>query len=255
MKIEVSLRLCSFALCALLGSCTSLLPAPTPLRTIEYAAASTPGKCLFVMLPGMGDHAETFEQRGFVEEVRKTQRSIDIRTTDATIGYYMQGTMLDRLEQDVIAPAKARGYQEIWLLGPSMGGFGSLFYSRAHTADVTGVLAMAPFLGDKKLIKEISTAGGLMKWQAPARVEKMDRDNYQREMWRWFQAIAQHKEKAPLIFMGYGTSDHLAPADSMLGVVLPPSRVYLTDGKHEWPAWQRILQAFLASPEFASHCH
>ena len=239
---------------ALASGCAGMLPAPAPMRSIEYAAGAAPAQCLFVLLPGMGDHAEAFAQRGFVETLRKSGRSIDIRAADATFGYYMKGTMLERLSADVIAPARARGYQEIWLAGPSMGGFGSLFYSHAHPADVTGVLAIAPFLGDRGLIEEITRAGGLEKWQAPARVEVMNADNYQREMWRWLQAATQGKEPGPLIFAGYGTGDKLRAADSLLTAELPPARVFLTDGKHEWPAWQRVLQGFLASPDFSSHC-
>jgi pimeloyl-ACP methyl ester carboxylesterase len=207
-----------------------------------------------VLLPGAGDRAETFEQRGFVEELRNRSLSIDIRATDATFGYYMKGTILERLATDVIAPAKAHGYKEIWLAGPSMGGFGSLFYARAHTADITGVLTIAPFLGDKDLIAEITATGGLKKWQAPARVDEMNRDNYQREIWRWLQAATQGKEAAPLIFAGYGTSDGLSAADSLLAAELPPARVFLTTGAHEWPAWQRVLKSFLDSPDFATHC-
>lgn len=244
----------TIALGALLGGCTPFTQAPTPLRSIEYASTAAPAKCLFVLLPGAGDRAETFEQRGFVEELRSRSLSIDIRATDATFGYYMKGTILERLTTDVIAPAKARGYQQIWLAGPSMGGFGALFYARAHTADVTGVLAIAPFLGDKELIAEITAAGGLKNWRAPARVEKMNRDNYQREIWRWLQAATQGKEAAPLIFAGYGTSDGLSSADALLTAELPPARVLLTTGKHEWPAWRRVLQGFLDSPDFASHC-
>ena len=242
------------ALGALLGGCAPFAQAPTPLRSIEYASAAPPAKCLFVLLPGAGDRAETFEQRGFIEELRSRSLSIDIRATDATFGYYMKGTILDRLAADVIAPAKARGYQEIWLAGPSMGGFGSLFYARAHTADITGVLSIAPFLGDKDLIAEITAAGGLKNWHAPARVDDMNRDNFQREIWRWLQAATQGKEAAPLIFAGYGTSDGLSAADSLLTAELPSSRVFLTTGKHEWPAWHRVLQSFLDSPDFASHC-
>ena len=248
------MRFIPAVLSVLLCSCTSMFPAPVPLRSIEYSKSSTPAKCLFVMLPGMGDRAEAFEQRGFVAELRGRPLSIDLRAADATFGYYMKGTMLERLSADVIAPAKARGYREIWLLGPSMGGFGSLFYARAHTADITGVLAIAPFLGDDDLIKEISDAGELKNWHAPARVDAMNRDNYQREMWRWFQAVTKGDESAPLLFAGYGTSDKLRIADSLLAAGLPPARVFLTDGKHEWPAWRRVLDSFLDSPEFASHC-
>ena len=90
----------------------------------------------------------------------------------------------------------------------------------------TGVLAIAPFLGDRKLIEEISAAGGLAKWNAPPRVETMNPDNYQREMWRWFQAVAQGKESAPLLFAGYGRSDKLSAADSLLAAELSKCSVH-----------------------------
>src|SRR5215207_3601502 len=102
---------------ALASGCAGVLPAPSPMRSIEYADVA-PAKCLFVFLPGMGDRAETFEQRGFVETLRKSGRSIDIRAADATFGYYMKGTMLERLTTDVITPVRARGYREVWLAGP-----------------------------------------------------------------------------------------------------------------------------------------
>jgi pimeloyl-ACP methyl ester carboxylesterase len=230
------------------------MSAPTPLRTVEYNSPSRPAKCLFVLLPGAGDPAERFRDQGFVEDLQNTNRSIDIRAVNATIGYYMKGTLLDRLEADVITPAKAHGYQEIWLAGPSMGGLGSLLYSRMHSADITGVLAIAPFLGDRDLIEEIAAAGGLERWQAPPRVDTPSRDNYQRELWRWLQAATQGLEAAPVIFLGYGASDRLSRADSLLAQALPTSRVLLTTGGHEWPTWRRVLGAFLQSPEFATHC-
>lgn len=235
--------------------CAALMPAPTPMRVLQYQSLSQPAKCLFVLLPGAGDHAEHFLEKGFVEDLQNTKRSIDIRAVDATMGYYMKGTLLDRLETDVIAPAKARGgYEEIWLMGPSMGGLGSLLYSHAHTSGVTGVLTIAPFLGDQDVIEEIAAAGGLKQWQAPPRADAMGADNYQRELWRWLQAATQGREATPTIFLGYGTSDRLRRADSLLAESLPSSRVFLTTGGHEWPTWRRVLASFLQSPEFATHC-
>jgi pimeloyl-ACP methyl ester carboxylesterase len=246
--------ICIALAATLQAGCVALMPAPTPLRTVEYANSSQPAKCLFVLLPGAGDNAERFRDQGFVEDLQTSNRSIDIRATDATMGYYMKGTVIDRLQADVITPAKARGYQEIWLVGPSMGGLGSLLYSRAHSAEVTGVLAIAPFLGDPDVIEEITAAGGLRQWQAPPRNDAMSRDNYQRELWRWLQAATEGREGAPTIFLGYGTSDRLSRADSLLADALPASRVFLTTGGHEWTTWRRVLASFLESPEFATHC-
>jgi len=247
-------RLFTTLAAAAMAGCVGPMAAPTPLRSLEYSNPSGPAKCLFVLLPGMGDRAESFERRGFVAELRAHALSADIRATDATFGYYMRGTFLDRLAADVIAPAKARGYREVWIMGPSMGGFGALFYAHAHTADISGVLAIAPFLGDRDVIEEITAAGGLKNWKPPAPVEPMDRDNYQREMWRWLQAVTQGRETAPPIYLGYGNADKLAPADSLLRAELPPSHVFMTDGMHEWGAWRRVLKSFLDSSAFAGRC-
>jgi pimeloyl-ACP methyl ester carboxylesterase len=238
----------------LLSACIGPMSAPTPMRYVDHPAATSPAKCLFVFLPGRGDRAETFEQRGFVEALRKRSLSIDVRSADATFGYYTRGAFVERLATDVIAPAKQRGYDEIWLVGPSMGGFGSLFYSRSHADEITGVLAIAPFLGDRDVIEEIANAGGLKPWRAPARAETVDRNNFERELWRWLQAATQGKERAPLLFAGYGKADRLSVADALLTAELPPQRVFLTEGGHEWPAWRRILDSFLDSPDFAGRC-
>ena len=77
---------------------------------------------------------------------------------------------------------------------------------------------------------------------------------------RFSSACLQHAARlrtslpAPAIFLGYGTSDRLSRADSLLAAALPASHVFLTTGGHEWPAWRRVLGSFLQSPEFATHC-
>jgi pimeloyl-ACP methyl ester carboxylesterase len=247
-------RILAVAMTLALAGCIGSMSAPVPMRYVDHPAATSPAMCLFVFLPGRGDRAETFEQRGFVEALRARSLSIDVRSADATFGYYTRGAFIERLSTDVIAPAKSRGYEEIWLVGPSMGGFGSLFYSRAHADEITGALAIAPFLGGRDVIEEITKAGGLKQWRGPARVETPDRNTFERELWRWLQAATQGKEKAPLLFVGYGTADRLSTADALLAAELPPSHVFLTDGGHEWAAWRRVLDRFLDSREFAPHC-
>jgi pimeloyl-ACP methyl ester carboxylesterase len=203
----------------------------------------------------MGDEAEDFARKGMVEEVQHRGLSIDVVAANATFGYYSRGILTERLSADVMAPRLARGYQQVWLIGNSMGGFGTLFYSRQHTSEITGVLALSPYLGDDDLIDEIYQAGGLDKWKAPPRVDKMNNDNYQREILRWLQAATRGQEPAPILNIGFGDKDKLARADQLLAAVLPADRVYHDGGAHEWDSWRRLLSQFLDKGPLASACH
>lgn len=236
--------------------CLRWFPAPTPMRSVQWNQSMTGSRarCLVVFLPGMSDRAEDFDGNGFVAEVRKHDLAVDVVAANATIGYYARGTFPRRLASDVIGPARTRGYQQVWLFGVSMGGLGTFWYSRAHTADVTGVLALAPYLGERELTDEIEAQGGLARWRGPPRVEVMNEDNYQREIWRWLQAVTRGHEQGPIIYLGYGTADDLARQDSLLAAALPRGHTYRIDGGHDWKTWRLLLARFLQSSAFARDC-
>lgn len=246
--------LLSIVLLAASSGCAGLFPAPAPMKAIDWKAEK-PARCLIVFLPGRGDDAEYFETRGFVSEVQRRKLAVDMVAADAWLGYYLRGTLTPRLHLDVVRPRLYRDYQEIWLVGMSMGGLGTLLYSRQRPAfEVTGVLALAPFLGDRNLLDEIAAQGGLARWQAPPRSEPMNERNYQRELWRWLQAVTQQREPGPLLYLGYGRDDRLAAADSLLGAELPKDRVFVADGGHDWGTWLTLLRRFLDTSEFAARC-
>jgi pimeloyl-ACP methyl ester carboxylesterase len=226
------------------------------MRSVAWPLRATAGRarCLVVFLPGFGDSAEDFEDNGFVAEVSKRRLSVDMVAAHATLGYYARGTLQDRLATDVIAPARARGHEQVWLVGMSMGGMGTLLYSRAHAAEVTGVLALAPYLGDGDLIDEVHEQGGLASWQAPARVDALNEDNYQREIWRWLRALSRGEERGPNLYLGYGRSDKLRHADALMATALPPDHTYLIDGAHDWRTWKVLLGQFLDASDFARSC-
>ena len=50
----------------------------------------------------------------------------DVWLADCALGYADNGTLFERLRDDVIAPAQRAGYPRIWLVGISLGGFASL---------------------------------------------------------------------------------------------------------------------------------
>ncbi|HVY28324.1 MAG TPA: alpha/beta hydrolase-fold protein [Polyangiaceae bacterium] len=238
-----------------LCGCTNIIfPAPVPMRAVDYPAKKEPAKCLVVFLPGMGDEAEDFSKNGLVQEVLHRGLSIDVVAANATFGYYTRGIFSERLATDVMAPRTTRGYEQVWLIGNSMGGFGTLFYSRQHTTEITGVLALSPYLGEDDLIDEIYAAGGLHQWKAPARVEKMTDDNYQRELMRWLQAVTSGKEPSPNLYLGFGDKDKLRRADELLAAVVPADHLYRDPGAHEWDSWHRLLTKFLDQGPLASSC-
>jgi pimeloyl-ACP methyl ester carboxylesterase len=249
------MKLClALAIVSLTFGCARFLPSPTPMQWIRYnALPDHAARCLLVLLPGAADDDTAFFRQGFVDDVKARHLSVDVVSANATLGYYAKGIVWDRLAEDVVEPARARGYEHTWLAGISMGGLGALVYPRLHPGTVDGVMAMAPFLGDV-VIDEIGAAGGVDKWQAPAPVEKVNAGNYQRELWRWLKEVTGGAEKGPEIYLGFGTSDRLAPANRLLAGRLPPDHVYMTEGDHDWPPWRQQWGTFLDKSDLSAQC-
>src|SRR5262249_13406353 len=156
-----------------------------PMTKLDYAV-NPPAKCLVVLMPGAGSNAGDFEKEGFVKKLQDSGLSLDVVAANATIGYYFRESMIPRLHEDVVGPLLQKPYEKKWMMGMSMGGFGSLFYAAHYPKEFDGVFAMAPWLGDEKLHREIREAGGLKKWKAPPEAP-MNGDNYQEQLWRWLQ--------------------------------------------------------------------
>ncbi|MDP3169768.1 MAG: alpha/beta hydrolase, partial [Polaromonas sp.] len=102
------------ALCAallLLSGCSFLRPATVPLATDrDLAACSAKADTLLVFLPGAYSTIDEFVREGFVQEVRQRRLAADIVMVDAHMAYYNNRTVVDRLDTDVLAPARAAGY-------------------------------------------------------------------------------------------------------------------------------------------------
>jgi len=195
---------------------------------------------LLVLLPGRADTPEDFEKQGFVAMARRAGPDIDVVAADATLGYYARATLPTRLAQDVVEPARGRGYRSIWLAGVSMGGLGTLYYAKNRPETVAGVLAIAPYLGSDDVIEEIERAGGLANW-TPA--SPLDPDDWERALWVWLKKCAAQQGVCPAIFLGYGEADKLARSDRLLAATLPPDHVLVVPGGHEWEPWRRIFAA------------
>jgi pimeloyl-ACP methyl ester carboxylesterase len=233
------------SLVALSGlGCGLFFRAPTPVPTLSYPSADAPSQ-LLVLLPGRGDRAQSFADAGIIDIARKAVPRADVISVDATLGYYIHRNLSERLEADVMSPARAHGYRSIWLAGISMGGLGSALFAQRHPTEVAGILLVAPFLGDEPILAEIEAAGGLGRWQAAA----ADPDDYQRELWRWFAGCARKPGSCPRILLGFGSSDRFVRAHRLLAAVLPPADVVEVPGGHEWAPWRALFAALLPKTE------
>ena len=188
------------------------------MRTIAHPGAGVAGGDLVVFLPGRGDRAEDFEERGFLAAAREAGLDADVLAVDAHLAYYYKRVIMDRLWEDVVLPARARGYRRVFIVGISLGGLGAL-------------------------TREIETAGGLARWSGGP----SERDF--RGVWSFLRGYATGEARPPL-WLAYGESDRYAYGHRLLASVLPGDRVLVTPGGHDWKAWDRLWREFLARGAF-----
>ncbi|HFE45054.1 MAG TPA: alpha/beta fold hydrolase [Nannocystis exedens] len=237
-------RLALLALTAALGlfACTSS-PKNKALAALRHPAASTRSDTLLVFLPGAGDPPSAFAKHSFVAAVRESRAPVDILAVDAHIGYYLDRTLVDRLWQDIISPAKSAGYNEIWVVGISMGGLGALLFAQEHSESIDGIVLLAPYLGKKRTLRAIATAG-VRNWQPDPKPGSFDY-----ELWRWLKGYQQSNASRPALYLGYGTDDPSASAHALLAELLPKTHIFTAPGDHDWTVWTPLWRRILASPE------
>ena len=73
--------------------------------------------------------------------------------------------------------------------------------------------------------------------QGPGVPEDIDR-----RIWHWLQR--QGPGTTPL-HLGYGREDRFAPAHALMARSLPPERVTVLPGGHDWPVWTALWQHHL----------
>jgi pimeloyl-ACP methyl ester carboxylesterase len=205
-------------------------------------------RCLLVMLPGRGDSDEVFAEHGFIEDLRARKLSVDTVSANATLGYYAKQTIGDRLDADVIEPARLEGYEQIWFAGVSMGGLGSIIMARRHGPKLAGIILIAPFLFDD-ILDEIEAAGGLARWKPdPAAT------NYEQLTWKWLKNATETPSSSPSVYLASGDQDRLSRGHRLLGAALPPERRFRVRGGHDWGPWRKLWRDFLDRSDFAARC-
>jgi pimeloyl-ACP methyl ester carboxylesterase len=231
----------------------ALVPKPDPTKPLVaawyLAKPGEHGERLFVFLPGRGDRVWDFVRRGFVALAQSCVSSLDCVAVDATIGYYLDGSVAGRLQREIIEPARRRGYREIWLVGVSMGGLGAFFHERKYPGEVTGMILLAPFVGDDpKLFAEIDAAGGPTPWACsqPAVPAQPNKAKFQRELWLFLGRLKIDTDPQLQIWVAYGDADRLRAGIERLISLIPPRCVSRLKGGHTWEVWTKGFAEILA---------
>lgn len=216
----------------LMLGCAANRPTQDELPATWFPAhADTRSDTLLVLLPGARDRGDGFEREGVVDLVREHRPDWDVVVVDAHMGYYRERSFVDRLEKDIILPARAQGYRKLWLSGPSLGGFGSLLYLCAgDSAHITGVIALAPHLGGRPILADIEQAGGPLRWESGT----AGRD-FERALWTCLREGVDTE-----IWLGWGRFDRMDRGNRLLAELLPDERVLVIDGGHRWPTWREL---------------
>lgn len=236
------------ATAALATGCTHLVTAPTPMRAkYDRVDPAKRARCLLLMLPGIGDDDTDFADRGFLADLRERNLSVDTIRANATLGYYARRTVGDRLEADLLGPNRA-GYEQVWVLGLSMGGLGSIVLAERPGIALTGMILMAPFLG-KDIVSEIRAKGGLAAWDGKSKARDFEHD-----IWVWLKAATAPAASAPPIYLLTGDQDKFAAAHRLLADALPAERRFRRYGGHDWAPWRLLWNDFLDRSDFAARC-
>lgn len=236
--------------CLVSRTMTYFLRAPvSPMPALEVRPdPSARRECLVVMLPGLYDMPDQILSNGMVREAARASSRCDFVAVDAHLGYFTAGTIVERLDRDILRIAEARGYRDVWVVGISMGALGALLVARAHPDRVRGVVLLSVWLGDEEVVGEAIDAGGLRAWEPPELAP--DVAGLRADTTRALAWIRDRAESGagPAVYVGVARDDRYAPMGELVAAEVPADRVVRVAGDHGWAAWRQMWGALLRRP-------
>jgi pimeloyl-ACP methyl ester carboxylesterase len=256
MVLARATRFAGLACAAFLGGCAVglLYPAPTPIPiAVHYANPARASRCLVVFLPGVRDDPGTVSEQGLLDALAAHGLAVDVVSVGNTFGYDARHDVVTRLREDVLARMAPRRYEQIWLVGVSLGAQGALLLAREPYARIAGVLLLSPYLGqldDMALLRQIARSGGLTRWDGAHTADETD----EADVWRFLKEVALHPEGPPVVYLGIGDDDPFGHGEQLLADALPADRVFRAPGGHEWSTWANLWSTFLDDSDFRTRC-
>ena len=211
-----------------------------PMNKVEYKNGGDQKDILVVLLRGFGGSINYFEDNKWIDAAKEISHFVDFVAPDSHYGYYANKTFIQRLREDVILPAKVHGYKEIWLVGISMGGMGSILYSYEYPNEVDRIYFFSPYLGDGEVQNEIRQSGGLLQWQ----IKPENTDKWQYQIWLRLKQIVEDQAMRVKLFIGFGDKDKLDGHD-LLAQYLPARNSVKIPGGHKDVIFSRLWKMML----------
>jgi esterase/lipase superfamily enzyme len=193
-------------------------------------------RVLVVLLPTIGGKGYHYERKGFLDAVWERELEASMEVVDVKPTLYLGSRIVELLKTEVIEPAKAKGYEDIYLIGTSLGGYGALLYVSKYPEDVAGIVILAPFIGGDSTSRAIEKAGGLDTWEDCPFLAW----TYACNLWKSLKDYVSDSRNQSKIVLGFGREDKFANQCRVLADVLLPEQVFTVSGGHDWATWKRL---------------
>jgi pimeloyl-ACP methyl ester carboxylesterase len=207
------------------------------MRTLVHEGAPGAPRRAIALLNGTYSEPEDFARHGFIEAAVERGCASEIIAAELRAAWFADGSIVERIREHIVRPARARGHEKIWLGGISLGALSALAYAARNEADLEGVILLSPYPAARDVLHEIESAGGLARWR-PAAPHASD---LEREAWRW---LARGRPALP-VHCWFGREDRFLTGQRRLAEALDPELVHECAGGHDWKAWSAYWAHFL----------
>lgn len=206
------------------------------LPSVRYSGM-TGRRSLVVLFPTLGGQGSHYETQGFLDEVWERGFEASMEVLDVKPSLYLGSRIVELVKTEVIEPAKAEGFEEIYLVGISLGGHGALLYATTYPEDVDGIVPLAPFISGDRARESIDEAGGLDTWEDCPFLAWTHACN----LWKSLKGYVSDPKNQRKVVLGFGTEDIFVEQCRVLADVLLPEQVFTVSGGHDWATWKKLF--------------
>jgi hypothetical protein len=233
-----------------LSACAELAELPVERNRETIAATQGDHDKLVVVLAEISDTVGELKRAGIAEAIQRGMPDADVELIAMPLPFTSKGQPANNIHNDIVQPAKSRGYREIYLAGVSKGALEAIMYEREHRGEIQGLVLISPVIGKDALINEIEDAGRLSTWNPGALPREIDRHAAPREAWRHMKSWIGDRARTRNVWLICGQDDPASPTAKIIADVLPRRNVVFLPGNRDWKAWtQGTAEAFAVIAE------